>query len=106
MRARSISTGFSLVAALAILAAACGGDSASPSNPGGNNGGNNGGTAPTPLSGVAATPLSSSSIRVSFTTRLTDNSYSVERAEGSGAFSAITSVAAPASVSTLAVTDA
>ena len=92
-----------------VLAAvtACGSDSPSPTNPGGNTGGNNNPSAPTPISGVTATAVSSSSIRVQFTSRAGDNSYNLERAEGaSGSFAQIQSISAPSAISILIATDA
>ncbi len=104
MRTLSIRILLSAVA-LAALAACGSSDSPGPTNPGGNNGGNNS-TPPTPISGVTATTVSSTSIRVQFVSRVGDNSYSVERAEGaSGGFAQVTSVNAPAAVATLAFTD-
>ena len=65
------------------LASACGSD-------------NNNTTAPPkvvdPVIGLTATPLSSTSIKVTFPSRAGDNAFSIERAEGaSGTFTAATS---------------
>jgi len=89
--------------AITGLATACGGDSTSPPSQT-NNG--SGPEAPKPITDVTATAVSISTIRVTFTARSTDNSYSLERAEGSGSFSAITSIPAPGTITTLTYTDA
>lgn len=89
-----------------LLTAACGGSKDSPvtPNPGGENPGNP--TAPTAITGVVATPVTSTSIRVSFPSRAGDSNYNVERAEGaSGSFSSVGSVSAPASAGALSITD-
>ena len=94
------------VAALTLLGAAigCGGDSTSPgpttTQPGTQN------PTITPINGVTATTVSQTSIRVSFTSRAGDNSYTVERAEGAGgSFSTAGSLTAPASAASLSFTD-
>ena len=84
------------------MAFGCGGDSTAPAT------GNPPGTVTaTAVTGVSAVALSLSSIRVSFTSRAGDNSYTVERAEGSsGSFAPIGVITAPASAATLSFTDA
>src|SRR4051812_3316436 len=92
--------------ALAVVTACGSSDSSSPTTPGGNTGGNNNPSAPTPVSGVTATTVSSSSIRVQFTSRAGDNSYTLERAEGAnGSFAQIQSMSAPGAISVLIVND-
>jgi len=79
---------------VASFAAACGDDDG-PSAP----------TA-TPVIGVTTEAVSSSSVKISFTSRAGDNSYNIERAEGAtGTFSQITSVQAPATAGTVTYTD-
>jgi hypothetical protein len=105
MRMLSIRTILSAVALAAVTA--CGSsDSPGPTNPGGNNGGNNP-AAPSPISGVTATTVSSSSIRVQFLSRAGDNAYNLERAEGTGgSFAQILVISAPAAAgSSLIYTD-
>lgn len=89
------------VASLAFLAVAvaCGGDSTSPDS------GGDGPSAPTPITDLTATAVSSTSTRVAFTARVSDNSYSIERAEGTGAFSTITSINAPGTATPVTYTD-
>ena len=88
--------------AISIAAAECGGDSTSPSS--GSNGGN-GPEAPKPITDVTAAAVSSISARVTFTARVSDNSYSIERAEASGSYSAVTSINAPGTATTVAYID-
>jgi hypothetical protein len=77
-----------------LIAAACG-DSDSPSGP----------TA-LPVIGVTATAVNSSSIRVTFTSRTGDNSYTIERAEGAaGTFAVATTKPAPATAGTVQFDD-
>ena len=54
---------------------------------------------------VTAVAVSSSSTRVTFTARVSDNSYSIERAEGSGSFAAVASINAPGTATTVAYVD-
>lgn len=76
------------------FAAACGDDS--PTGP----------TA-TPVFGVTATAINSSSIRLSFTSRAGDNSYTIERAEGAaGSFASVGTVPAPATPGPVTFNDA
>jgi hypothetical protein len=75
---------FAAVSTITVLglAAACGGD--------------DGPTAPsaTPVIGVTTEAMSSSSVKISFTSHAGDNSYNIERAEGAtGTFSQATSCA-------------
>jgi hypothetical protein len=84
----------SLLPAL-LVAAACG-DSDSPSGP----------TA-LPVIGVTATAVSSSAIKVTFTSRTGDNSYTIERAEGAaGTFAVATTKPAPSAAGTVQFDDA
>ncbi len=62
-------------------------------------------SAPFPILGLSAAAKSTSSVQYSFTTVAGDASYEVQRAEGAaGAFATDTTFAAPASVTTVAVT--
>ncbi len=93
----SLTRRFAAVAGLAsiALAAACGGDDG-PTTP----------ATVQPIVGVTATSTSSSAVKVSFTSRTTDNSYNIERAEGAtGGFVAAGTVAAPAAAGTVTFTD-
>lgn len=58
-----------------------------------------------PVIGVSATAMSSSSVKVTFTSRAGDNSFTIERAEGSGSFAQAGTVAAPATPGTVTYTD-
>jgi hypothetical protein len=80
---------------VAAFAAACGSDSNSPTIP----------KVLDPVIGVSATAMSSSSVKVTFTSRSGDNSFTIERAEGSGNFAQAGTVAAPATPGTVAYTD-
>ena len=89
---RRIAAG-STVAAV-VVAAACGSDS-SPTGP----------TA-LPVIGVTGTALSTSAIKLTWTSHAGDNSYIVQRAEGaSGTFGAAGTIGAPATVGQVAFTD-
>jgi hypothetical protein len=105
--ARFAHRSFAIVATTLLFAAACGGGKdapVTPTNPGGENPGTP--TTPNAITGVVATPVTSTSIRVSFTSRAGDSNYSLERAEGaSGSFSSVGSLAAPASPGALSHTD-
>ena len=91
-RNRRFAAGSSLAAL--VLAAACGSDN-SPTGP----------TA-LPVIGVTATALSSSSVKVTWTSRAGDNSYIVQRAEGSsGTYSQVGTVPAPPAVGQVEFTD-
>ncbi len=86
---------FAAVSSLTILGvlAACGSDDP---------------TAPTatPVIGVTAQAMSSSSVKISFTSKAGDNSYNLERAEGAaGSFGQISSVPAPTTAAPLTYTD-
>ena len=84
----------SVVALLALFAAAC---SDSPSGP----------SAPDPIVGLSLTAKGASSIQLSFNSRAGDTSYDIERAEGAtGAFTVVTNIVAPATVGTVTYTDA
>ena len=92
----SLTRRLAAVAGLASIAlvSACGSDS--PTGP----------TTPQPIIGVTATSINSTSIKVTFQSRSTDNSYNIERAEGAtGGFSAAGTAPAPASVGTVTFTD-
>ena len=79
---------------VASFAAACGSDD-SPTAP----------TA-TAVIGVTTEALSSSSVKISFTSKAGDHSYNIERAEGAtGTFSQVTSVAAPSTAGPVSYTD-
>jgi hypothetical protein len=87
---------FAAVSIITVLsvAAACGDDS-DPTGP----------TA-APVIGVTTEAISSSSVKISFTSHAGDNSYNIERAEGAaGTFSPVTSVPAPATAGTVTYTD-
>ena len=58
-----------------------------------------------PLIGVSATAMSSTSIKVSFNSRTGDQSFSIERAEGTGSFSQAGTVQAPATPGAVSYTD-
>ena len=93
----------SIAAGLVLLAAGCGGSSDTPAGPIDPGNPNN----PTAITGIIATPVSATSIRVTFTSRAGDNNYFIERAEGStGAFAGVGSVPAPSSATALTFTDA
>ncbi|MFN8665664.1 MAG: fibronectin type III domain-containing protein [Gemmatimonadaceae bacterium] len=79
----------------ALALAACGG-SDGPSAP----------AKPSAPLGLTATAISSSSIRVTFNSTAGDNSYVVERAEGSGTFAQAGSVTAPATAGAVTFADA
>jgi len=87
---------FAAVSTITVLsfAAACGSD--------------DGPTAPTATAviGVTTEAMSSTSVKISFTSHAGDNSYNIERAEGaSGTFSQVTSVPAPTTAGTVTYTD-
>ena len=87
---------FAAVSTITVLsfAAACGSDD-SPTAP----------TA-TAVIGVTTEAMSSTSVKISFTSHAGDNSYNIERAEGaSGSFSQVTSVPAPTTAGTVTYTD-
>jgi hypothetical protein len=85
------------------LAAGCGGGDST--NPGTNPGGPQGVTA-TPVTDLTVTVVSSTSIRVSFTSHTGESSYTVQRAEGAGgAFATAGSLNAPATASAVSFTD-
>jgi hypothetical protein len=91
----SLTRRFAAIAAFGSLAlvGACGSDSST-------------GPTATPVIGVTATALSSSSIKVTFTSHAGDNTYNIERAEGaSGTFGTAGSVAAPATAGTVTFAD-
>jgi len=91
----SLTRRFAAIAAFGSLAlvGACGSDS--PTGPTAN-----------PVIGVTVTAVSSSSVKVTFTSHTGDNSYNIERAEGaSGSFSAAASVTAPATAATVTYSD-
>ena len=94
----SITRHFAAVATIVSLslAAACGSD-------------NGGSTEPIviqPVIGVAATALSSQSVKITFTSRTGDNSFNIERAEGAaGTFAAAGTVTAPATPGPVTWTD-
>ncbi|HEY7233693.1 MAG TPA: fibronectin type III domain-containing protein [Gemmatimonadaceae bacterium] len=88
-----------LVAATAVasvaLASACSSDKST------------GPSAPQPIIGVTATALTTSTVKVTFTSRTTDNSYNIERAEGSaGTFSQVGTVPAPSTAQLVTFNDA
>ena len=65
-------------------------------------------TAPTaiPVIGVTAQPISSSSVKITFTSRAGDNSYNIERAEGAaGSFAQVGNVVAPPTAGQVTFTD-
>ena len=70
------------LAATSLLAAACGSDSTGP-------------TPPQPILGLSATAKGSASVQLTFNSVAGDDSYDIERAQGSGAFAAVTTVTAP-----------
>lgn len=66
-------------------------------------------TAPTvtPILGASATAVSSSAVKLSFSSKSGDTGYNIERAEGAaGTFAQVGTVAAPASAGTVTYTDA
>src|SRR2546423_438467 len=76
------------------LAAACGSDSPTESS------------SATPVIGVTAQAMSSSSVKITFTSHAGDNSYNIERAEGAtGTFTQVGNVPAPATAGTVIYTD-
>jgi hypothetical protein len=78
------------------LAAACGSDDGGSTQP----------IVVQPVIGVAASALSSQSVKITFTSRAGDNSFNIERAEGaSGTFGAAGTVAAPATPGPVTWTD-
>ena len=78
------------------LAAACGSDDGGSTQP----------IVIQPVIGVAASALSSQSVKITFTSRAGDNSFNIERAEGaSGTFGAAGTVAAPATPGPVTWTD-
>src|SRR5689334_15950370 len=78
------------------LAAACGSDDGGSTQP----------IVIQPVIGVAASALSSQSVKLTFTSRTGDNSFNIERAEGaSGTFAAAGTVAAPATPGPVTWTD-
>jgi hypothetical protein len=79
---------------LATFGAACGGDN-TPTTP----------RTVDPVLGVSATAMSSSSIKVAFNSRAGDNSFTIERAEGSGSFAQAGTVTAPATPGAVAYMD-
>jgi hypothetical protein len=82
------------VLTVASFAAACG-DDGDPTSP-----------SATPVIGVTTEAMSSTSVKISFTSHAGDNSYNVERAEGAaGTFSQVTSVPAPTTAGTVTYTD-
>lgn len=82
--------------ATAMLVSACGSDGSGPTQP----------TVVQPIIGVSASAVSSSSVKVTFASRSTDQSYNIERAEGAtGGFAAAGSVQAPATAGTVTFTD-
>jgi hypothetical protein len=88
--------GRALAASAAVLmlgAAACGSDSSS------------GPTAVTPVLGLSATPKSTTSVDLTFNSTPGDASYDIERAEGTGAFSVVGTVPAPAAAGPVTWTD-
>src|SRR5262245_62117813 len=94
----SMTRHFAAVASVVSLsiAAACGSDDGGSTQP----------IVIQPVIGVAATAVSSQSVRVTFTSRTGDNSFNIERAEGaSGTFAAAGTVAAPATPGTVTYTD-
>jgi hypothetical protein len=74
-------------------AAACGSDSSS------------GPTVVTPVLGLSATPKGTTAIDLTFNSTAGDGSYDIERAEGTGAFVAAGSVAAPSPAGPVTYTD-
>jgi hypothetical protein len=93
----SLTRRFAAVLGLAsiALAGACGGDDG-PTTP----------AIVQPIIGVTAVAKSSWSVTVSFTSRTTDNSYNIERAEGAmGGFTAAGTVTSPATAGTVTFTD-
>ena len=89
--------GRTLAASAAVLmlgAAACGSDN-----------GSTGPSTPTPVLGLAATAKSTTSVDLTFNSTAGDNSYDIERAEGTGAFAAVGSVPAPTSAGPVTWTD-
>jgi hypothetical protein len=60
----------------------------------------------TPVIGVTAQAMSSSSVKITFTSRAGDNSYNIERAEGAtGTFAQVGNVAAPSTAGQVSYTD-
>jgi hypothetical protein len=89
---RRLAAGSSL--AVLALGAACGSDN-SPT-----------GTTPVPVIGVTATALSTTAVKLTWTSHAGDNSYVVQRAEGAaGTFSQAGTVPAPATAGTVEFTD-
>jgi len=89
--------GRALAASAAVLmlgAAACGSDGSTGTT-----------SAPTPVLGLAATAKSTTSVDLTFNSTAGDNSYDIERAEGTGAFTAIGSAQAPAAAGPVTYTD-
>lgn len=84
--ARSISAALLVIATLA----ACGSDDSGGTGPGP--------TVVNPPGGLQATAISSSAISISFTGTTGDDSYSLERASGAGAFAAIATIPYAATV--------
>jgi hypothetical protein len=62
-------------------------------------------TPPEPITGITVVARSSSSVQLSFLSRAGDLSYDIERAEGAGAFAAVTTVTAPPTPGTITHTD-
>ena len=88
---------FAAVSTITVLsfAAACGSDDNNPTGP----------TA-TPVIGVTAQAMTSSSVKITFTSRAGDNSYNIERAEGAaGTFSQVGTVPAPTTAGQVTFTD-
>ncbi|HKR09937.1 MAG TPA: fibronectin type III domain-containing protein [Gemmatimonadaceae bacterium] len=82
-----------LGAVVSLALAACGSDSTGPSKP-------------QPILGLTATPKGATSVQLTFNSVAGDNSYSIERAEGSGGtFASVTSVTAPATPGQVSYTD-
>jgi len=84
----------SLASLVTLMTAACSGDSS---------------TAPTatPVLGVSATAISSSTVKLVFNSKAGDTGYNIERADGAaGTFSQVGSVAAPGTVASVTYTDA